>query len=286
MITSKLLRPLIPSVSNRLNSTRAMHIQSIPMWVGSSNNYAYLVTDEATKDSVIIDPANPPEVAPTVNEQLSSKSINLTAILNTHHHWDHAGGNAGMLKQLPSSSSTPVIGGKDCDCVTQTPSHHSRFPLGQNISVTALHTPCHTQDSICYYMEDSSKSPAEHAVFTGDTLFIGGCGKFFEGTAQEMHTALNDTLASLPDDTRVFPGHEYTRSNVKFLLHVDPHNEAVKRLRDFADANPQTQGCFTIADEKRHNVFMRVRDEAMREVTGCEEPSEVLAKLREMKNAM
>ncbi|ERF71564.1 hypothetical protein EPUS_00553 [Endocarpon pusillum Z07020] len=262
-----------------------MHIQSLPMWVGSSNNYAYLVTDEATKDSVIIDPANPPEVAPTVTEHLSSNSINLTAIINTHHHWDHAGGNAGMLKQLPSSS-TPVIGGKDCDCVTQTPSHNSRFPLGQNISVTALHTPCHTQDSICYYMEDSSKSPPERAVFTGDTLFIGGCGKFFEGTPGEMHTALNETLAALPDDTRVFPGHEYTRSNVKFLLQVDPDNEAVKKLRDFADANQETQGCFTIADEKRHNVFMRVREEAMRKVTGCEEPSEVLARLREMKNRM
>ena len=135
-------------------------------------------------------------------------------------------------------------------------------------------------------MEDSSKSPPERAVFTGDTLFIGGCGKFFEGTPREMHTALNETLASLPDDTRVFPGHEYTKSNVKFLLQVDPDNEAVKELRDFAEANPETQGRLTIADEKRHNVFMRVGEEAMRKVTGCEEPSEVLAKLREMKNRM
>ncbi len=255
--------------------------------VGSSNNYAYLVTDEATKDSVIIDPANPPEVAPTLKEHLSSNSINLTAIINTHHHWDHAGGNAALLKQLPSSSSNlAVIGGKDCDCVTKTPPHNSSFPLGKNISVTALHTPCHTQDSICYYMEDASKSPPERAVFTGDTLFIGGCGKFFEGTAQEMHTALNETLAALPDDTKVFPGHEYTKSNVKFLLQVDPENEAVKQLRDFADANRETQGRFSIADEKRHNVFMRVREEGIRRVTGCEEPAEVLGKLREMKNNM
>lgn len=106
--------------------------------------------------------------------------------------------------------------------VTQTPKHGEKFKIGERITVTALHTPCHTQDSICYYAEDGD----QRAVFTGDTLFIGGmsfliegwkvvvpksiltcylgCGRFFEGTAQEMHTALNEVLASLPDDTVVY----------------------------------------------------------------------------------
>jgi hydroxyacylglutathione hydrolase len=109
-----------------------------------------------------------------------------------------------------------IIGGKDCEGVTQTPSHGEFFEIG-SISVKGVHTPCHTQDSICYYMEDG----AEKAVFTGDTLFIGGmatmfsessiqliadigCGRFFEGNATEMHEALNKRLSSLPDDTLVY----------------------------------------------------------------------------------
>lgn len=93
-----------------------------------------------------------------------------------------------------------MIGGKDCAKVTKTPSHGETFTIGSGIKVKALHTPCHTQDSICYLFEDGD----ERAVFTGDTLFIGGCGRFFEGTAEEMHKALNETLAQLPDDTKVY----------------------------------------------------------------------------------
>ncbi|RVX67382.1 hypothetical protein B0A52_09163 [Exophiala mesophila] len=256
-----------------------MHIQSIPMWVGSSNNYAYLVSDDETKDAVIIDPANPPEVTPVLSSV--AKSLNLTAIVNTHHHWDHAGGNKKILESLPSP--IPIIGGKDCEGVTKTPAHKSHFKIGKNIDVTALHTPCHTQDSICWFMED--KTSNERVVFTGDTLFIGGCGKFFEGTGEEMEKALNVVLAALPDDTKVFPGHEYTKSNVKFLKAVAADSQAVQALDSFANSNQQTQGKFTIKQEKEHNVFMRTNTDEMRKVTGETEPSKVMAKLREMKNA-
>ncbi|KAK5216474.1 Cytoplasmic glyoxalase II [Exophiala xenobiotica] len=248
--------------------------------VGSSNNYAYLVSDDETKDAVIIDPANPPEVTPTLSEK--SKTLNLTAIMNTHHHWDHAGGNKKILSSLPSP--VPIIGGADCEAVTKTPSHNSTLDIGKNIKVTALHTPCHTQDSICWFMEDSATN--ERVVFTGDTLFIGGCGKFFEGTGAEMHKALNEILAGLPDDTKVYPGHEYTKSNVKFLKKVFAgNNEAVDTLEKFADDNQQTQGKFTIGQEKAHNAFMRVHTDEMKKATGETEPAAVMAKLREMKNA-
>jgi hydroxyacylglutathione hydrolase len=109
-----------------------------------------------------------------------------------------------------------VIGGKDCEKVTKTPKHGETFNIG-SIAVKALHTPCHTQDSICFFMQDGD----DKVVFTGDTLFHGGkllvgalrktpsltvtgCGRFFEGTGEEMHKALNETLGALPDDTRVF----------------------------------------------------------------------------------
>ena len=127
----------------------------------------------------------------------------------------------------------------------------------------ALHTPCHTQDSICYFFEDGN----DRAVFTGDTLFIGGCGRFFEGTPEEMHKALNKTLASLPDDTKVYvrsshlhhpprlltddlqPGHEYTKGNVKFALSVAQDAET-KRLEALATNEKETPGKSTIGDEK------------------------------------
>jgi len=264
-------------ITKSLVNAREMHIQSIPMWVGSSNNYAYLVTDEKSKDAVIIDPANPPEVAPVLKEAMKAGKINLTAIVNTHHHWDHAGGNKKLLEAL-GMSSLPIIGGKDCEGVTTTPSHNSTFPLG-SITVTGVHTPCHTQDSICYYMQDGDQK----AVFTGDTLFIGGCGRFFEGNAEEMHTALNERLGKLPDDTVVYPGHEYTKANMKFGASV-LQSEPVKKVQKFADENQVTTGKFTIGDEKLHNVFMRWEDPVIQKATGESEPVGVMAKLREMKN--
>ncbi|KAK2590552.1 Cytoplasmic glyoxalase II [Conoideocrella luteorostrata] len=245
-----------------------MHIQSIPMWVGSSNNYAYLVVDDKSKDALIIDPANPPEVAPILKEAISSGSINLKGIVNTHHHWDHAGGNKKLLEAL-GTPDLQIIGGKSCEGVTKTPAHEETFKLG-NVVIKGVHTPCHTQDSICFFMEDDTGK----AVFTGDTLFISGCGRFFEGNAAEMHEALNRRLASLPNDTVVYPGHEYTKANVKFTISV-LQSDPVKKLQAFADGNEVTTGKFTIGDEK---------DPGVQKATGATDPVDVMAKLREMKN--
>lgn len=280
MLLSSCVRPLLQVSLLRPSLTRAMHIKSIPMWVGSSNNYAYIVTDEATKEGVIIDPANPEEAFPPLDQAIKSGELKLKSIVNTHHHWDHSGGNSKILSQL--SSKVPIVGGKDCQAVSETPADGSKFKIGQNIEVTALYTPCHTQDSICWFMEDKSKD--ERAVFTGDTLFIGGCGKFFEGNPAEMHTALNKTLAALPDDTKVFPGHEYTKSNVKFLIKVAPEDAAVQKLEKLANENKETQGLSTIGEEKKHNLFMRVDSEEMQKATGKTDPVDVMGGLRELKN--
>ncbi|EUC49955.1 hypothetical protein COCMIDRAFT_83160 [Bipolaris oryzae ATCC 44560] len=253
---------------------RAMHIQSIPMWEGTGNNYAYLVSDDKTKEAVIIDPAHPPEVLPVLKEQTTTGGLKLTKIINTHHHHDHAGGNTEILKAF----NLPIIGGRDCEKVSTTPAHNETFNIG-SINVKALHTPCHTQDSICFYFEDGN----DRAVFTGDTLFIGGCGRFFEGNPEQMHKALNETLAALPDDTKVFPGHEYTKGNVKFAKTV-LNNDAIKKLDTFSQENKQTQGKFTIGDEKQHNVFMRVTDPELQKVTGKTEPIDVMGALRAMKD--
>ncbi|KAF4961318.1 hypothetical protein FGADI_336 [Fusarium gaditjirri] len=260
-ITRPLLRQKIGFLSSALVTTRAMHIQSIPMWEGSSNNYAYLVVDDKSKDAVIVDPANPPEVAPILKDAIQAGKINLTAI----------------LAEL-GNPKLDIIGGKDCEGVTKTPGHGETFKLG-DITFKGVHTPCHTQDSICFFVEDGK----DKAVFTGDTLFIGGCGRFFEGNAEEMHEALNKRLAALPDDTVVYPGHEYTKANVKFAASVS-QRDAVQKLHSFAENNKVTTGKFTIGDEKEHNVFMRVEDPEIQKQTGETEPVAVMAKLREMKN--
>jgi len=253
-----------------------MHIKPIQMSWGKGNNYAYLVVDEKTKDAVIIDPAYTHDVIPTLGPLVKSGEINLTAIVNTHHHGDHAGGNRKILAEF--SPGLPVIAGKDSDAVTQTPAADAGFSFG-SILVKALHTPCHTQDSICWYMQDGDQK----AVFTGDTLFSGGCGRFFEGTAAEMDKALNKTLAGLPDDTVVYPGHEYTKSNAEFARSVSS-SEGVRNLLDYATKNRVTTGRWTIADEKKHNVFMMLDDPEIQKATGETDAVNVMGKLREMKN--
>ncbi|ABN66189.2 hydroxyacylglutathione hydrolase [Scheffersomyces stipitis CBS 6054] len=254
-----------------------MHIESIPMRWGTGDNYAYLLVDTPTKHAWLIDPAEPDEVVKYFAQ--NGTQFELKAIVNTHHHYDHAGGNNDFHRKYPD---LPVIAGKDSPVVSYTPSHQEVIDLGDNLSITALHTPCHTQDSICYYVEDTSTG--DRAVFTGDTLFISGCGRFFEGTGEEMDKALNHVLGSLPKNTRVYPGHEYTRSNVKFSKTVI-ENEAIKKLEAFAKENEYTTGKFTIGDELEFNPFMRLADPVVQKKTGFAKPAEVMTKLREMKNS-
>ncbi|KAF6513487.1 hypothetical protein HZS61_006812 [Fusarium oxysporum f. sp. conglutinans] len=101
-----------------------MFIQPIPMWWGSNDNWAYLVVDDESRDALIIDPANPGEVAPVLIAAVQSNKLNLVAVVNTHHHWDHAGGNEEILAAL-INPKLDVIGGKDCEGVTKTPSHEN-----------------------------------------------------------------------------------------------------------------------------------------------------------------
>ena len=125
-----------------------------------------------------------------------------------------------------------------------------------------LATPCHTQDSICYYVTDSSNSHPV-GVFTGDTLFIAGCGRFFEGVGSEMVTAL-ECLGRLPDQTTVYVGHEYTKDNLAFGKYIDPTGEGLAKLEEIVKSNNITTGLTTIGDEKEWNVFFRLDSDAVR----------------------
>ena len=120
----------------------------------------------------------------------------MTTVLTTHHHWDHAGGNKKLLELHPGLH---VVGGDDrIDEMKQKVAQGDEFKIG-NLNVLCLSTPCHTTGHICFYVTDSDGT--SKAVFTGDTLFLGGCGRFFEGDGRQMNEALNVKLANLPNET-------------------------------------------------------------------------------------
>jgi hydroxyacylglutathione hydrolase len=250
-----------------------MKIVPVPV---RSDNYAYLLVDDATRKAAAVDPYDVPKVKAAAEKE----GVELIAVLTTHHHHDHAGGNAEFAKSYPG---VPIYGGSDTvEAVTKIVKDKETFDI-EGINVKCLATPCHTQDSICYHV---TASGGAGAVFTGDTLFTGGCGRFFEGTGAEMHRALS-YLGTLPDDTLVYNGHEYTRGDLAFNKSVDPEGAGTQRLQKLVDENEVTTGKSTIADVKEWNVFMRLGSEAVLKHTGLQSSageSAIIDKLREQKN--
>lgn len=182
----------------------------------------FQIIDKATQTAAIVDPVDPDSVLSAVKDA----NVSLTQVLTTHHHWDHAGGNEKLVKAFQGPALT-VYGGDDrIGALTQKVGHGDSFSIG-NLSVKCLFTPCHTSGHICYFVEGSDDG--DKAVFTGDTLFLSGCGRFFEGTADQMYAALVEKLGSLPGHTKVYCGHEYSLQNLAFAKHVEPDNMAVQK---------------------------------------------------------
>lgn len=295
MLLGLITKPYCFSVFQR--TIRSMHVKPIKMrWATGGDNYAYLVTSQDNGFSWLIDPAEPLEVLPHL-DYMERRTIR--AIVNTHHHYDHSRGNTDILRELKNDDhqDIKVIAGSHVSpSATDIPAHLSPYTIG-DLQVTCIRTPCHTGDSICYYIVD--KSTNEHAIFTGDTLFTAGCGRFFEGTGQEMDTALNSTILKTVGEpnwglTKVYPGHEYTKSNVRFVreaVYTTPgQNGALDKLEEFANTHKVTTGHSTLADELAFNPFMRLDDPSVRAAVGDNDNSftrsKVMDKLRKMKNSM
>jgi len=245
-----------------------------------SDNFMYLLIDNGTKEAAIVDP-----VAPNVVwDAVSRENVKLTTVLTTHHHWDHAGGNKELISSNTNDQLT-VIGGDDrIDGLTiMIDKQGVDLQLG-SLNIKCLRTPCHTTGHVCYYVSAGQ----EGVVFTGDTLFLGGCGRFFEGNATQMYEALIKILSQLPDNTAVFCGHEYAIQNLKFGLHVEPANQdilsqlgQIKTKRETKEPSVPS----TIGLEKLINPFMRVEKEEVQKVTQTiNDPIETMRILREMKN--
>lgn len=238
-----------------------LRIERIPTL---SDNYTYLLVCEATGEAAVVDA---PELDPVV-ARVDTLDVNVTKVLSTHHHLDHSAANP----QLAARYGAPVYGHASDEGRLPALSHGleegDTLRVGRH-EARVLFIPAHTRGHIAYVFDDAG------AVFCGDTLFAAGCGRLFEGTPEMMYTALCEKLASLPDATRVYCGHEYTASNLKFAAHVEPDNAAVREAQarvakrragaaaDWHDARPDEMTIpSTIGDEKATNPFLRARDAA------------------------
>lgn len=258
-----------------------MTVKKIP---ALKDNFMYLVVCNETKDAAIVDPVEPNRVLQVAKES----GVKLNKVLTTHHHWDHAGGNTDLFKQYqadPALGKLSIYGGNDdrIGSLTNPVGQDDTLEIG-NLKVRCISTPCHTTSHICYYIE----TPEDKVVFTGDTLFLAGCGRFFEGTPQEMYDALITKLSALPDDTKVYCGHEYALNNLRFGAVVEPDNVDIAQLLKIAkEADLEGRRAMvpsTIGQEKRTNVFMRVREPSVQKFADKTTPIETMQALRASKD--
>lgn len=216
-----------------------------------SDNYAYLVICESTGKAAVVDPSESEPIVKAVERE----GVALCAIWNTHHHWDHTGGNKDLLEAFPHleviahESDRGRIPGQ-----TTSVTEGDQVTLGDELRARIIYNPGHTMGAISYHLEQ------HEAVFTGDTLFLAGCGRVFEGTFPMMSESLMK-LASLPGSTRVYCGHEYTMSNLRFAQAVEPDNQAVRermgRVATQYDRHEPSVPA-TMAEELATNPFLRL----------------------------
>jgi len=201
-------------------------------------------------------------------------------ILITHHHWDHTGGVA----ELKQKTGCRVVGGdkRRIRGLDQLVAGGEILPVG-DAEVHVIATPGHTSTSVCYYVPPSGTN-VSGVLWTGDTLFVGGCGRLFEGNARSMWKSLQK-LASLPDDTLVYCGHDYTLENYEFALGIEPDNQAIRqRLNDIRQSGQTVPS--TILQERTTNVFLRAGTPELKAALNMPEAKdfEVFAELRQRKD--
>lgn len=255
-----------------------MQIHRLP---ARSDNYIFVLHDPNRGIAAVVDPAD----APPVLDCLTALSAELVAIFNTHHHGDHVGGNADLLKRFPQAT---VYGGLQDR--HRIPGQQVFLEEGDRVefagrTAQVFFVPGHTKAHIAYYFPPASADePGE--LFCGDTLFAGGCGRLFEGTPAQMVESLGK-LRSLPDATRVWCAHEYTLNNLRFALTIEPENAALqgryqetKMLRDRAEATiPSLLGL-----EKATNPFLRWDKGTVQATVGISDSVRAFARLRGMKD--
>lgn len=254
-----------------------MKIVQIPLL---RDNYGYLIVCQRTHTAAVIDPSE----AEPVLRRIDQENVALKAILNTHHHRDHTGGNEGIL----ASGNVAVYGHKSdrerIPGLTRGVDEGDIIEIG-DLRGTVLFIPGHTSGHVGYLFEDN--------LFCGDTLFTAGCGRLFEGTPEQMHASLKK-LTALPDQTKIYCGHEYTESNLRFAVTLEPKNhKLLSRLERVQGL--RTRGVSTVPstleEEKQTNPFLRWDSHEIHKTlkAGSRElrldPVSVFAKVRQLKDS-
>ena len=251
-----------------------MKIEIIPCL---NDNYSYLIHDEISNTVAIVDPS---EFIPC-DTIISKNYKKLDFILNTHHHYDHVGGNEELKKKYNSK----VLGFEnDKNRIPQIDTvlkDNQEFKIG-TLNFTTIFIPGHTRGHVAFYFKK------ERVVFSGDSLFSLGCGRVFEGTYKQMFQSLNK-LKNLPGETKVYCGHEYTFKNLEFCLKFNPNNDFLKKKKDdikLSLKNKKPTIPSTIADEIKANIFFRVNDPDVKKAINLENSPdiEIFTKLRDLKD--
>jgi len=243
-----------------------------------TDNYAYIIYDSNSKTVGVVDPS---EAKPVISF-LKKENLKLNYILNTHHHFDHIGGNV-ELKKIYGAKVVGFIGDKHrIPEIDITLKNNEQWNFG-NSKVKILHIPGHTLGHICFFFEK------EKIAFTGDTLFSLGCGRIFEGDHKQMLTSLNK-IKKLPKETKIFCGHEYTYKNAEFCIKHDVGNidlikkfEKIKKLRS---ENLPTIPAM-LEDELKFNIFLRCDQNDLKIKLNMknEEDFKVFKKVRDLKDS-
>ena len=251
-----------------------MNIEIIPCL---NDNYSYLIYDKHSDTVAIIDPS---EFEPC-DEAINKNYKKLDFILNTHHHYDHVGGNEDLKKKYNST----VLGFEDdrnrIPGIDKIIKDNQEFKIG-SLNFTTIFIPGHTKGHIAFYQKEAK------VIFTGDTLFSLGCGRVFEGTYEQMFTSLNK-LKNLPKDTKIYCGHEYTLKNFEFCLKYNPDNNFLKKRENKIKFNLKSNiptVPSTIGEEIKTNIFFRYDDPDVKKAINLENSPdlEVFTKLRDLKD--
>ncbi len=242
-----------------------------------SDNYAFLAHDAATGQTALVDA---PEPGPILAE-LDRRGWSLSHVLLTHHHWDHVDGLPGILEKHPAKVIGATADAHRLPPLDLQVSEGDSFEIGGE-PVEVLDVSGHTVGHIAFYLPQSA------VVFTADSLMALGCGRLFEGTPDQMWASLSK-LAALPEDTLVCSGHEYTLSNAKFAVTIDPDNAALQqRVADTNRARAAGEPTVpsTLALEKATNPFLRAADPAIQAHLGMvgADPAAVFAEIRGRKD--
>lgn len=234
------------------------------------DNYAYLIFDpRGDGRCIVVDPSEPEPV----RAELKKRGLALAAILSTHHHPDHTGGNralaeGGQVEVIAHESEKGRI-----PAMTRGVAHRETFEL-LGLSISVLHNPGHTRGGVTYILGER--------CFVGDTLFCGGCGRLKEGTAFELYASLNEVLSELPGDFLFYCGHEYTQKNLEFARQIWDHPELEARYVDVVQKRSAGHFCAsaTFAEERRTNPFLLCHRSEVQEALGCSDALATFTELR------